>query len=160
MTRITQCLWFERDMKAAIHLYTSLVPGSSIASMHAMQRDNGSGAANSVGIAHFTIGDQRYMAIEGGPLDPFTHSFSIMVGCDEQLEIDRLWDTLKEGGSTERCGWLKDRWGVSWQIVPTILAELMSDSDPARARRVSDAMLKMTKFEIAELERAAEGAKQ
>ena len=158
MARITQCLWFERDMKAAIHLYTSLVPGSSITSMHVMPRDSPGGAANGVGIAHFKIGDQRYMAIEGGPLDPFNRSFSIMVSCDEQPEIDRLWDTLKEGGSTERCGWLKDHWGVSWQIVPAILAELMGGSDRSRARRVSDAMLKMTKFEIVGLQRAAEGA--
>jgi predicted 3-demethylubiquinone-9 3-methyltransferase (glyoxalase superfamily) len=147
-------------MKPAIRLYTSLVPGSSIVSMQVMQRDNPGEAASSVGIAHFTIGDQRYTAIEGGPLDPFNHSFSITVGCDEQPEIDRLWDRLKEVGSTERCGWLKDRWGVYWQIVPTILSELMGGSDPARARRVSDAMLKMTKFEIAELQRVAESAKQ
>jgi predicted 3-demethylubiquinone-9 3-methyltransferase (glyoxalase superfamily) len=112
-------------------------------------------AGAGIGIAHFTIGDQRYMGIEGGPLDPFNHSFSIMVGCDDQGEIDRLWEALSEGGSTERCGWLKDRWGLYWQIVPSVLGELMSGPDRASARRVSEAMRSMSKFDIAELRRAA-----
>lgn len=156
MTQVTQCLWFERDMEAAIRLYVSLVPGSSITGMHSMQTEQSGGAAKNVGIAQFQIGDQRYMGIEGGSLDRFNHSFSIMVGCDEQSEIDLLWNTLKEGGSTERCGWLKDRWGVSWQIVPNILGQLMGGPDRARAKRVSAAMMAMTKFDIAELRHAAE----
>ncbi|MDB5699628.1 MAG: hypothetical protein JWN69_2432 [Alphaproteobacteria bacterium] len=152
MTSVKQCLWFERDMEAAVRFYTSLVPGSSIGMMSAMRTED---AGASIGIAHFMIGDQHYMAIEGGPLDPFNHSFSIMVGCDDQSEIDRLWDSLSEGGSTERCGWLKDRWGLSWQIVPSVLGELMSGPDRASARRVSEAMRSMGKFDIAELRRAA-----
>jgi predicted 3-demethylubiquinone-9 3-methyltransferase (glyoxalase superfamily) len=97
------------------------------------------------------------MAIEAGPLDPFNHSFSIMVECDTQAEIDRLWDALKQGGATEQCGWLRDRWGLSWQIAPKKLGELMMDPDRAKAKRVTEAMLKMVKFDIAALEAAARG---
>lgn len=97
------------------------------------------------------------MAIEAGPLDRFNHSFSIMVECDTQAEIDRLWDALRAGGSTEQCGWLRDRWGLSWQIAPKRLGELMMDPDRAKAKRVTEAMLKMVKFDIAALEAAARG---
>jgi len=106
----------------------------------------------------FTLGDQRYMAINAGPLDPFNHAFSIAVECDDQAEVDRLWDALSEGGKTEPCGWLKDRWGLSWQIVPKRLGELMGSADPATAKRVTEAMLKMGKLEIAGLEAAARAA--
>jgi predicted 3-demethylubiquinone-9 3-methyltransferase (glyoxalase superfamily) len=155
--KVTQHLWFEKDMEAALKLYTSLIPGSAIEWISAIPADTPSGPAGSVKIAGFTLGDQRYMAIEAGPLDPFNHSFSIMVECDTQAEIDRLWDALREGGSTEQCGWLRDRWGLSWQIAPKRLGELMSDSDRAKAKRVTEAMLKMVKFDIAELEAAAKG---
>jgi predicted 3-demethylubiquinone-9 3-methyltransferase (glyoxalase superfamily) len=97
------------------------------------------------------------MAIEAGPLDKFNHSFSIVIECDTQEEIDRLWAALKDGGLVEECGWLKDRWGVSWQIVPRRLGELMGDKDRAKAKRVAEAMLKMVKFDIAGLEAAANG---
>jgi predicted 3-demethylubiquinone-9 3-methyltransferase (glyoxalase superfamily) len=108
-------------------------------------------------VAAFTLGDQRYMAIEAGPLDPFNHSFSIIVECESQAEIDRLWEALKQGGRTEQCGWLRDRWGLCWQIRPKRLGELMRDPDPAKAKRVTEAMLKMAKFDIADLEAAAKG---
>lgn len=155
MIKVTQHLWFAKDMDAALHFYTSLIPGSSIGWISAIPADNPSGPAGSVKIAAFTIGDQRYMAIEAGPLDPFNHSFSIRVECDSQAEIDRLWDALKVGGSVERCGWLRDRWGLYWQI--TRLGELMSDPDPDKAKRVAEAMLTMVKFDIARLEAAAQG---
>ena len=155
--KITQHLWFERDMEAAVRFYTGLIPGSSITWTSAVAADNPSGPAGSVGMMAFMLGDQRYMAINAGPLDPFNHSFSIVVECDDQAEIDRLWDALKEGGSTEQCGWLKDRWGLSWQITPKRLGELMGGSDPAVAKRVAEAMLKMVKFDIAGLEAAARG---
>jgi predicted 3-demethylubiquinone-9 3-methyltransferase (glyoxalase superfamily) len=155
MMKITQHLWFEKDMEAALRFYTSLIPGSSITWTSAIPADTPSGPAGSVKLAAFTLGDQRYMAIEAGPLDPFNHSFSINVQCDDQAEIDRLWDALKEGGSVERCGWLRDRWGLSWQITPKRLGELMGDPDPSKARRVTEAMLKMVKFDIAGLEAAA-----
>jgi len=155
MTNVTQHLWFEKDMEAAVRFYTSLIPGSSMGWVSAIPADNPSGPAGSVKLAAFTIGDQRYMAIEAGPLDPFNHSFSIIVECDDQAEIDRLWDALMEGGLVEHCGWLRDRWGLSWQITPKRLRELMMDPDRDRAKRVTEAMLKMVKFDIAALEAAA-----
>lgn len=158
MHKVTQHLWFEKDMETALGLYTSLIEGSSLDSITPLPADTPSGPAGSVRMASFTLGDQRYQAIEAGPLDPFNHSFSIMVTCDTQADIDRLWDALKEGGSVEQCGWLKDRWGLSWQIIPKRLGELMDGSDPARTKRVVEAMLKMVKFDIAGLEAAAEAA--
>jgi len=155
--KVTQHLWFEKDMAAAIRLYTSLIPGSRIEENSAVMADNPSGPAGSVKIIAFQLGDQNYMAIEAGPLDPFNHSFSIMVETDTQAELDRLWDTLKEGGSVEQCGWLKDRWGLSWQIAPKRLRELMEDKDPAKVKRVTEAMMKMVKLDIAPLEAAANG---
>ena len=153
--KVIQHLWFEKDMDAALELYTSLIPGSSVDWVSALPADNPSGPAGKVRLAAFTLGDQSYMAIEAGPLDPFNHSFSIQVQCETQAEVDRLWDALKEGGRTEQCGWLKDRWGLSWQIVPRRLGELMLDPDQAKAKRVAEAMLKMVKFDIAGLEAAA-----
>lgn len=155
--KVTQHLWFEKDMEAALKLYVSLIPGSRIDWISAIPSDNPSGPAGSVTLAGFTLGDQRYMSIEAGPLDPFNHAFSIMVEVDTQGEIDTLWETLSEGGSTEQCGWLRDRWGLCWQIAPKRLAELMNDPDPAVGKRVSEAMLKMVKFDIAGLEAAARG---
>lgn len=155
--KVTQHLWFETDMEAAVRFYTALIPGSRIEGFSAVMADNPSGPAGSVRIATFVLGDQNYMAIEAGPLDPFNHSFSIAVDCETQDEIDRIWTALSEGGTVEHCGWLKDRWGLSWQIVPKRLRELMDDPDPARVRRVTEAMLKMVKLEIAPLEAAARG---
>lgn len=155
--KVTQHLWFEKDMEAALNLYTSLIPGSSILFITPIPAETPSGPAGSVRMAGFTLGDQRYMAIEAGPLDPFNHAFSIMVEVDSQAEIDTLWDMLREGGSTEQCGWLRDRWGLSWQIAPKRLGELMQDPNPDVARRVTEAMLKQVKFDIAQLEAAAQG---
>lgn len=155
--KITQHLWFEKDMEAAVNFYTSLIPGSSVDWLSAVPADNPAGPADSVRLAGFTLGDQRYMAIEAGPLDPFNHSFSIVVECGTQAEIDRLWDALGDGGTVEQCGWLRDRWGLCWQIVPGRLGELMGDPDRAKAKRVAEAMLKMVKFDIAGLEAAAHG---
>ncbi len=155
MMNVIQHLWFEKDMEAALRFYVSLIPGSSVEWISALPVDTPSGPAGSVRIAAFTLKDQRYRAIEAGPLDPFNHSFSIMVECDNQQEIDRLWDALKQGGSVEQCGWLRDRWGLSWQIIPKRLGELMRDPDIATNRRVAEAMLKMIKLDIAGLEAAA-----
>lgn len=152
---VRQHLWFETDMDAALDLYTRLIPGSAIQWTSAVPADNPSGPAGSVKIAGFTLGDQSYMAIQAGPLDPFNHAFSVVVECETQAEIDRLWAALSEGGQVEQCGWLRDRWGLSWQITPRRLGELMRDPDPAKARRVAEAMLKMVKLDIAALEAAA-----
>lgn len=155
--KVTQHLWFEKDMEAAIGFYTSLIPGSSVHWISGLPAETPSGPPGSVRIASFTLGDQRYMAIEAGPLDPFNHSFSIMVECETQGDLDRLWEALKDGGSVEQCGWLRDRWGLSWQIAPTRLGELMSDPDQDKVRRVTEVMLKMVKLDIAPLEAAAAG---
>ena len=156
--KVAQHLWFEKDMEAAIGLYVSLIPGSAIEWISAVPADNPSGPAGSVRTAAFRLGDQAYRAIQAGPLDPFNRSFSIVVQCETQAEIDRLWAALLEGGGREsQCGWLSDRWGLSWQIVPQRLGELMHGADPATAKRVAEAMLKMVKFDIAALEAAAEG---
>ena len=153
--RVTQHLWFEMDMAAAISLYVSLIPGSRIVRTTAVMSDNPSSPAGSVAITEFILGDQRYMGMQAGPLDAFNHSFSIMVEVDTQDELDRLWDALGEGGSVEQCGWLKDRWGLSWQIAPKRLGELMTDPDPAVVKRVTEQMLTMVKLDIAPLEAAA-----
>ena len=155
--KVTQHLWFEKDMDTALRLYTSLIPGSRLDQDDTIPAETPSGPAGSVKIASFTLGDQRYMAIEAGPLDPFNHAFSIMVECDDQAEIDRLWETLGEGGSYEPCGWLRDRYGVCWQITPRRLNEMMRSPDRAAARRAAQAMLGMIKLDIAALERAFAG---
>lgn len=155
--KVAQNLWFEKDMEAAIGFYTSLIPGSSVDAVSALAADSPAGPAGSVKTARFTLGGQRYMAFEAAQLDPFNHSFSIVVECDTQAEVDRLWDALGEGGLHEPCGWLKDRWGLSWQIAPKRLFELMDDHDRDKARRVAEAMLQMRKLDIAGLEAAARG---
>lgn len=157
MMKVSQHLWFATDMEAAVRFYTSLVPGSSVQWISSLPAETPSGPPGSVRIAAFLLGDQRYMAIEAGPLDPFNHSFSIMLECDTQAEIDNLWEALGEGGSYEQCGWLRDRWGLSWQIAPKRLGELMSDPDQEKVRRVAEAMLQMVKLDIAGLEAAAKG---
>ena len=101
---------------------------------------------------------QPFQAISAGPLDPFNHAVSFVVNCADQAEVDRYWNALLDGGKPEQCGWLKDRYGLSWQIVPTVLAQLMTDPDARKAKRVGDAMLKMVKLDVAKLEAAAEGA--
>ncbi|CAI2435829.1 hypothetical protein AWY96_21805 [Serratia plymuthica] len=155
--KITQHLWFEKDMEAALRCYIALIPGSSLTWSSTLPADTPSGPAGSVKLAAFTLGDQRYAAIEAGPLDAFNHSFSIMVECADQAEVDRLWEALSEDGVIEQCGWLRDRWGLSWQIVPRRLGELMSDPDSAKVKRVTEAMLQMVKLDIAGLEAAARG---
>jgi len=157
MTKVTQHLWFEKDMEAAVRFYTSLIPDSTPGEIATIPADTPSGPAGSVKLVAFTLGGQRYMAIEAGPLDAFNHSFSVLVECDDQAEIDRLWDALREGGQVEQCGWLRDRWGLCWQITPRRLGELIGDPDRAKARRVVEAMLKMVKLDIAGLEAAARG---
>lgn len=155
--KVTQHLWFEKDMATALALYTSLIPGSKIINTTAVMGESPAGPAGSVAITEFTLGDQRYMAIQAGPLDPFNHSFSIMVEVETQEELDRLWNKLGEGGSYEECGWLRDRWGLAWQIAPLRLGELMRDPDPAVVKRVTEQMLKMVKLDIVPLEAAAKG---
>lgn len=155
MVKVSQSLWFEKDMEAALDFYTALIPGSAIEWIRPLPADTPSGPAGSVQLASFTLGDQRYRAIEAGVLDPFNHSFSIVLECEDQAEVDRLWRALKEGGEAEQCGWLRDRWGLSWQIVPRQLGELLDKADEASAKRIIKAMLGMKKLDVAGLEAAA-----
>jgi predicted 3-demethylubiquinone-9 3-methyltransferase (glyoxalase superfamily) len=153
--KVTQHLWFEKDMEAALRFYISLIPGSSLDFLSTTPADSPSGPAGTVKIAAFTLGDQRYRAIEAGPFDPQSRNFSIMVECDTQEEVDRLWDALTTGGKGIACGWLTDRWGITWQITPKRLLDFVSDSGRAKGKRVMEAMMKMVKIDIAALEAAA-----
>jgi predicted 3-demethylubiquinone-9 3-methyltransferase (glyoxalase superfamily) len=155
--KVCQHLWFEKDMEAALRFYVSLIPGSSLDFLSTVPADTPSGPAGTVKIAAFALGDQRYRAIEAGPFDPFSRNFSIMVECDAQTEVDRLWDALTDGGKGIACGWLTDRWGITWQITPKRLLDLMNGPDRMKGKRVAEAMMKMMKLDIATLEAAARG---
>ena len=157
MSRIVPCLWYSENADEAAAFYASLLPNSKVNSVTALPADSPSGPAGSVKVVEFTLIGQPFMAFSAGRLDAFNHSISLMVECDDQAEIDRLWAALSEGGKTERCGWLQDRYALYWQIVPKALGDMMKDSDRARAKRVAEAMLQMTKLEIAGLRKAYEG---
>jgi predicted 3-demethylubiquinone-9 3-methyltransferase (glyoxalase superfamily) len=158
MQKITPFLWYAKEAEEAARFYCSIFPDSRIVRVSALQSASPSGPPGSVRVVDFILSGQQFRAMSAGPLDPFNHAISLQVDCDDQAEIDRYWNALLDGGHAEQCGWLKDRFGVSWQIVPKLLAELMSDPDHARSRRVSDAMLKMVKIDIAGL-RAADEAR-
>jgi predicted 3-demethylubiquinone-9 3-methyltransferase (glyoxalase superfamily) len=157
MSRIIPHLWYADKAEEAAAFYASILPNSKVDSVTPLPADTPSGPAGSVKVVEFTLLGQPFMAIAAGPLDPFNHAVSFVVECDDQKEIDRLWAALSEGGRIEQCGWLKDRYGLSWQIVPKALGQMMKDPDRARAKRVAQAMLKMVKFDIAELKKAYEG---
>jgi predicted 3-demethylubiquinone-9 3-methyltransferase (glyoxalase superfamily) len=154
MSKIVPNLWYTDKAEEAAAFYVSLLPNSKVDSVTPLPADTPSGPAGSVKVVEFTLMGQPFMAISAGPLDPFNHAVSFAVLCDDQAEIDRLWAALSQGGKTEQCGWLKDRYGLCWQIVPTVLGEMMKDPDRARAKRVAEAMLKMIKLDIAMLKRA------
>jgi predicted 3-demethylubiquinone-9 3-methyltransferase (glyoxalase superfamily) len=159
MAKITPFLWYARDAEEAARFYCGLIPNSRVMAVNALPAESPSGPAGSVKIVDFELDGQPFQAMTAGPLDPFNHAISLMIKCDNQAEIDRLYNGLQEGGGEpEPCGWLKDRYGVSWQIVPRVLEEMMRDKDPARAKRTAEAMLKMGKIDIAALRRAYEGA--
>jgi predicted 3-demethylubiquinone-9 3-methyltransferase (glyoxalase superfamily) len=122
-----------------------------------MPSESPSGPPGSVKVVEFLLFGQTFVAMSAGQMDPFNHAVSFVVNCETQAEIDKYWNALLEGGSPEACGWLKDRYGVSWQITPTVMAEMMGDKDIAKAKRATDAMLKMVKFDIATLKAAFDG---
>jgi predicted 3-demethylubiquinone-9 3-methyltransferase (glyoxalase superfamily) len=157
MSKVMPCLWFAKGAEEAARLYVSLIPDSRIDSVTALQADSPSGPAGSVQVVEFTLAGEQYMAMNAGPFEAFNHAVSFVITCQDQAEIDRIWAALSEGGTIEQCGWLKDRYGVSWQIVPSILGPMMKDKDRAKAKRVAEAMLKMVKFDVAGLERAYRG---
>ena len=155
--KIVPHLWFTEKAADAARYYASIFPDSKVDSVTTIPTETPSGPAGSVEVVEFTLAGQPFMAIGAGPLDPFNHSISFIVNCDDQAEIDRLWDGLGKGGAIEQCGWLRDRYGVCWQIQPKQLGGMMKDPDRAKARRVMEAILKMKKLDVARLERAYAG---
>jgi predicted 3-demethylubiquinone-9 3-methyltransferase (glyoxalase superfamily) len=154
LSKIVPSLWYADKAEGAAAFYASILPNSKVDSVTAPPAESPSGPAGSVKVVEFTLMGQPFMAISAGLLDAFNHSVSFMVQCDDQAEIDRLWAALLEGGKAEQCGWLKDRYGLCWQIAPTVLGEMMKDPDRKRAKRVAEAMLKMVKLDIAGLKKA------
>ena len=157
MSRIVPFLWYSEKAEEAAAFYASLIPNSKVHSVTALPVDSPSGPAGSVKVVDFTLNGQPFMAMTAGPLDDFNHAVSFMIECEDQAEIDRLWDALLDGGEPQQCGWITDRFGVTWQIVPTILDTYLTDEDQAKVQRVTEAFLKMEKFDIAELEAAYAG---
>lgn len=156
MQKITPFLWFDTQAEEAVTLYTSLFKNSKVGAVSRYGKE-GPGPEGQVMVMSFTLDGQEFSALNGGPIFKFTEALSLMVNCESQAEVDQLWEKLSEGGEKGQCGWLKDKYGMSWQIVPTALGKLMSGPDAERSQRVMQAMLKMTKLDIAELTRAYEG---
>jgi predicted 3-demethylubiquinone-9 3-methyltransferase (glyoxalase superfamily) len=155
--KIVPFLWFDNNAEEAINFYTSIFKNSRILDVK-RYGDAGPGAKGSIMTATFLLEGQEFTALNGGPAFKFTEAISLFVKCKSQEEVDELWNKLLAGGGQpSQCGWLKDKFGLSWQIVPTILGELLSDKDPQKAARVMQAMLKMVKIDIATLKEAAAG---
>jgi len=160
MQKITACLWFDNQAEEAVKLYTSVFKKSK---MGKVTRYDEAGAKvsgrpkGSVMTVEFQIAGQDFVALNGGPLFKFTEAVSFSIDCKTQKEVDYYWSKLTAGGEPSQCGWLKDKFGLSWQVVPTVLTEMLRDKDARKSRRVMEAMLKMKKIDIATLKRAYEG---
>jgi predicted 3-demethylubiquinone-9 3-methyltransferase (glyoxalase superfamily) len=157
MQKITPCLWFDTEGEDAANFYTSVFPNSRILDI-ARYGSAGPRPEGTVMTVSFELDGQEFVALNGGPDFTFSEAVSFQVSCKDQEEVDEFWSKLSEGGEEGPCGWLKDRFGLSWQIVPTALPELLGDPDHEKAQRVMEAMLKMKKIDIDELERAAAGS--
>lgn len=158
MTKLIPHLWYTSEAEEAARFYASVLPNSHLDSVSALPAESPSGPPGSVKIVEFTLVGVPFQAISAGPLDAFNHSVSFIIECEDQAEIDRYWDALGKGGTIEQCGWLRDRYGLCWQIIPKGFHDMMHDKDQARVKRVTEAMLKMIKFDIAALERAYAGS--
>ena len=157
--KITPCLWFDRNAEEAVQFYTSVFANSSVDHVQRSTVDYPGGKEGSVLIIAFTLHGQSYLALNGGPFEKFNNAISLSVDCEDQAEVDRLWTALTaDGGQPLQCSWLKDKYGLSWQIVPRRLPELLSDPDTAKAKRVMEAMMQMVKIDVAKLEAAAAAA--
>jgi predicted 3-demethylubiquinone-9 3-methyltransferase (glyoxalase superfamily) len=154
MQKITPFLWFDNQAEEAMNFYVSIFNNSK-AGRVTRYGDAGPGPKGSVMSVTFQLEGQQFMALNGGPMFQFTPAISLFVDCETQEEVDELWAKLSAGGKPDRCGWLKDKFGLSWQIIPRALGELLGDKDPARASRAMKAMLKMSKIDVAEMKRAA-----
>ena len=154
--KITPFLWFDNQAEEAVKFYTSIFKNSKVVKV-SRYGEGGPGPKGSVMVATFELAGQQFMALNGGPQFKFTEAVSLVVNCETQEEIDEFWERLSEGGQKIQCGWLKDKYGLSWQIVPTILGELM-EGDPQKSQRMMQALMQMTKLDIEGLKKAYEGA--
>jgi len=158
MQKITPFLWYDGNAEEAANFYISIFKNSKMGKI-SRYGDAGPGPKGSVMSVTFQIEGQEFFALNGGPHFKFTPAISFFVNCETQQEVDDLWEKLSAGGRTDRCGWLQDKFGVSWQIIPTVLGQLLGDKDPQRAKRAMQAMLQMTKIDINKLQQAAAEAK-
>ena len=156
--KIVPFLWYASEAEEAAKFYASIFPNSSVDSVSIMPADSPSGPEGAVKVVEFTLFGQAFTAMSAGPMDPFNHAISFVVSCDNQAEVDKYWDALLQGGGqTEACGWLRDKYGLAWQITPKVLTEMMRDKDRVRGRRVAEAMMTMVKLDIAALQKAYDG---
>jgi len=153
MQKITRFLWFDDKAEEAANFYTSIFKNSRIEGI-SRYGEAGPGLKGTVMSVTFELDGQKFMALNGGPLFTFTPAISFFVNCETQQEVDELWEKLSAGGKKERCGWLRDKYGISWQIIPTALGKLMGDADPKKSSRVMKAMLEMEKIDIQRLQQA------
>ena len=157
-TKVFPFLWYAKEAEEAAKFYTSIFPDSRVERVVAMQSESPSGPPGSVKVVDFTLFGQRFQAMTAGPHHDFNDAISMVVLCDDQGELDKYWSALLRGGGQEQaCGWLIDKYGLRWQIVPARMDEMMADQDKARSKRVTDAMLQMVKLDIAALEKAYRG---
>src|SRR5436305_13496056 len=154
--KITPFLWFDTNAKEAMHFYTSIFKNSEIVSV-SRYGEGSPGQAGTVMTATFILDGQPFMALNGGPHFKFTEAISFFVNCETQEEVDELWEKLTDGGEKSRCGWLKDKYGLSWQVIPSALGQMLSDPDPVKSARVMQAMLQMDKIDIEKLKQAYSG---
>ena len=162
MQKITPFLWYDDKAEEAVNFYVSIFKNSKITGTTRYDEAASKAAgrpAGSVMTIEFQLEGQEFVALNGGPHFKFTEAVSFVVNCDNQEEVDRFWEKLTEGGEEVQCGWLKDKYGLSWQVTPTVLNEMIQDKDPAKAKRVMEAMLQMKKIDIPTLKRAYEGQK-
>ena len=155
MQKITPFLWFDGNAEEAVNFYVSLFKNSRVVNM-SRYGDGGPGPKGTVMSATFELNGQEFMALNGGPHFTFTPAVSFFVKCETQQEVDELWERLSAGGKKERCGWLKDKYGLSWQIIPNALGQMLQDKDPAKSQRVMKAMMGMDKIDIQGLKQAYE----
>jgi len=148
-------LWYAKEAEEAARFYASIFPDSRVNSVTAMQSESPSGPPGSVKVVDFTLFGQKFVAMTAGPHNEFNDAISMVVMCEDQAELDRYWNALlKGGGKPQACGWIMDRYGLRWQIIPKVLFEMMADKDKARSKRASDAMMTMVKLDVAALEKA------
>ena len=156
MQKITPFLWFDNNAEEASNFYVSIFKNSKVLSV-SRYGDAGPGPKGTVMVTEFQIDGQKFVALNGGPRFKFTEAISFVINCDTQKEVEYFWDKLSKGGEKSRCGWQKDKLGLWWQVVPTVLGKLMSDSDPEKVKRVTEAMLRMDRIDIEPLQRAYAG---